>query len=208
LQELTRQNGEGIARSILDMSEMHTCPNPDHFVASLRDMFNALDPEVIRTRTSEVLQDMIEELRQHQVGARFGGGGAGSLGTATGSIAGGCAALFLPACLLLFWFAYPECPCLQLVLPVLCYHNMPRPCTAPDNLSAALACTCSAAAQVTLKATVSTVVVTTLVLEGWSRELNPDLHIMDALRDMLAVDWKERLSRAVDKVRRGEAEGA
>lgn len=55
--------------------------------------------------------------------------------------------------------------------------------------------------QVTLKSTVSTVVVTTLVLEGWSRELNPDLHIMDTLRDMLAADWKERLSRAVDKVR-------
>lgn len=54
--------------------------------------------------------------------------------------------------------------------------------------------------QVTLKSTVSTVVVTTLVLEGWSRELNPDLHIMDTLRDMLAVDWKERLSSAVDKV--------
>lgn len=54
--------------------------------------------------------------------------------------------------------------------------------------------------QVTLKSTVSTVVVTTLVLEGWSRELNPDLHIMDTLRDMLAVDWKDRISRAVDKV--------
>lgn len=52
----------------------------------------------------------------------------------------------------------------------------------------------------TLKSTVSTVVVTTLVLEGWSRELNPDLHIMDTLKDMLAVDWKERLSSAVDKV--------
>lgn len=120
LQELTKQNGEGIARSILAMSEMHTCPDPERFVVCLRDMFNALDPERIRTRTSEVLQDMIEQLRQHQV---------------------------------------------------------------------------------TLKATVSTVVVTTLVLEGWSKELNPDLHIMDALRDMLAVDWKERLSRAVDKVR-------
>jgi aarF domain-containing kinase len=53
---------------------------------------------------------------------------------------------------------------------------------------------------VTLKSTVSTVVVTTLVLEGWSRELDPDLHIMDTLRDMLAVNWKERLSSAVDKV--------
>jgi aarF domain-containing kinase len=57
--------------------------------------------------------------------------------------------------------------------------------------------------QVTLKSTVSTVVVTTLVLEGWSRELNPDLRIMDTLRDMLAVDWKERLGRAVDKVMAG-----
>jgi hypothetical protein len=55
---------------------------------------------------------------------------------------------------------------------------------------------------VTLKSTVSTVVVTTLVLEGWSRELDPDLHIMDALRDMLAIDWKQRLSTAVDKVRK------
>lgn len=50
------------------MSELHTCPNPDRFVSALSDMFNKLDPEKIRTRTSEVLQDMIEELRQHQVG--------------------------------------------------------------------------------------------------------------------------------------------
>jgi aarF domain-containing kinase len=64
-----------------------------------------------------------------------------------------------------------------------------------------LAAAAAAVVQVTLKSTVSTVVVTTLVLEGWSRELDPDLHIMDALRDMLAVDWKGRLSSAVDKVR-------
>jgi predicted unusual protein kinase regulating ubiquinone biosynthesis (AarF/ABC1/UbiB family) len=61
--------------------------------------------------------------------------------------------------------------------------------------------------QVTLKSTVSTVVVTTLVLEGWSRELNPDLHIMDTLKVMLASDWKERLSAAVDKVRQGDDGG-
>ncbi len=66
------------------MSEMHTCPDTDRFVASLRDMFESLDPEVIRTRTSEVLQDMIEQLRQHQVGwvagAAGGGGVAGVVG--------------------------------------------------------------------------------------------------------------------------------
>ncbi len=59
--------------------------------------------------------------------------------------------------------------------------------------------------QVTLKSTVSTVVVTTLVLEGWSSRLNPDLHIMDTLRDMLAAgEWRSRISAAVDKVMGGE----
>jgi aarF domain-containing kinase len=116
---LTAQDGEGLANAMLSMSERHTCHNPDNFVRALKEMFAAIDPERIRTQTGEVLQDMIEQLRQHEV---------------------------------------------------------------------------------TLKSTVSTVVVTTLVLEGWSRELDPDLHIMDALRDMLAVDWKGRLSSAVDKV--------
>ncbi len=55
--------------------------------------------------------------------------------------------------------------------------------------------------QVTLKSTVSTVVVTTLVLEGWSSKLNPDLHIMDTLREMLAAaDWRERIGRTVDRI--------
>jgi predicted unusual protein kinase regulating ubiquinone biosynthesis (AarF/ABC1/UbiB family) len=116
---LTAQDGEALANAMLSMSERHTCHNPDKFVTALKEMFAAIDPERIRTQTGEVLQDMIEQLRQHEV---------------------------------------------------------------------------------TLKSTVSTVVVTTLVLEGWSRELDPDLHIMDALRDMLAVDWKGRLSSAVDKV--------
>lgn len=73
LQALTKQNGEAVARAVLNMSEMHTCPNPDRFVGALKDMFDNLDPEVIRTRTSEVLQDMIEELRQHQVRLCSGG---------------------------------------------------------------------------------------------------------------------------------------
>ena len=54
--------------------------------------------------------------------------------------------------------------------------------------------------EVTLKAAVSTVVVTTLVLEGWSSQLDPELRIMDTLRELLADDWKERLGRAVDAV--------
>mmetsp|Transcript_7773 Transcript_7773/g.20706 ORF Transcript_7773/g.20706 Transcript_7773/m.20706 type:complete len:638 (+) Transcript_7773:257-2170(+) len=59
--------------------------------------------------------------------------------------------------------------------------------------------------QVTLRSTVSTVVVTTLVLEGWSSKLNPELRILDHVRDMLVVDWNERMSRTVDKVMKGGA---
>ena len=118
-QALTKRDGEQVAQAILSMSELHTCPDPERFVTALRDMFDKLDPEYVRSYTSQVLQDMIEEIRQHQV---------------------------------------------------------------------------------TLKSTVSTVVVTTLVLEGWSSRLNPDLKIMDTLKDMLACDWNERLSQAVDKV--------
>jgi hypothetical protein len=59
------------------------------------------------------------------------------------------------------------------------------------------------APQVTLKSTVSTVVVTTLVLEGWSSKLNPDLLILDRVKDMLATDWRDRVGRAVDKIMAG-----
>lgn len=122
MQALTQQDGEQLANAILSMSEQSTCNNPAAFVADMKTMFDLLDPETIRSQTSEVLRDMIETLRQHSV---------------------------------------------------------------------------------TLKSTVSTVVVTTLVLEGWSSKLNPDLHIMDSLRDMLAVDWRDRIGRSVDKIMAG-----
>ena len=53
--------------------------------------------------------------------------------------------------------------------------------------------------QVNLKGVVSTVVVTTMVLEGWSSKLNPDIKIMDALKDILPMSWNERIARTVDK---------
>ena len=54
--------------------------------------------------------------------------------------------------------------------------------------------------QVNLKGVVSTVVVTTLVLEGWSTKLNPDIKIMDALKDILPMSFNERITRTVDKL--------
>ncbi|KAG2497982.1 hypothetical protein HYH03_004241 [Edaphochlamys debaryana] len=54
--------------------------------------------------------------------------------------------------------------------------------------------------EVTLRSSVSTVVVTSLVLEGWSSKLDPDVRILETMRDMLADSLVERLGSAVDRV--------
>ncbi len=41
--------------------------------------------------------------------------------------------------------------------------------------------------------------ITTMVLEGWSTKLNPDIRIMDTLRDLLPANWHLRLSKTLDK---------
>ena len=35
---------------------------------------------------------------------------------------------------------------------------------------------------------------------GWSTKLNPDIRIMETLREMVPMDWRERMSRTVDKL--------
>ena len=54
--------------------------------------------------------------------------------------------------------------------------------------------------QVNLKGIVSTVVVTTLVLEGWSTKLNPDIKILEALKSLLPMPFVERMSISVDRL--------
>jgi aarF domain-containing kinase len=51
--------------------------------------------------------------------------------------------------------------------------------------------------QVTLRGVVSTVVVTTLVLEGWSSKLNPDIQMLAKLRSLLPATWPERINNAI-----------
>ena len=53
--------------------------------------------------------------------------------------------------------------------------------------------------QVALKGVVSTVVVTTLVLEGWSSKLNPDIKIMDKLQELLPLSYGERVSKFISE---------
>ena len=51
---------------------------------------------------------------------------------------------------------------------------------------------------VALKGVVSTVVVTTLVLEGWSTKLDPDIRILCTLKNLLPQEWRERAGRLVE----------
>ncbi|KAL4448975.1 hypothetical protein ABPG77_007692 [Micractinium sp. CCAP 211/92] len=53
--------------------------------------------------------------------------------------------------------------------------------------------------QVHLKGVVSTVVITTMVLEGWSTKLNPDIRIMDTLRDILPTNRGQRIGKTLDR---------
>lgn len=115
---LTSQDGEALGQNILDFSENQTCPDPKAFVKDMKTLFTGLQLESISEHTSEIIADMMEKIRLHQVN---------------------------------------------------------------------------------LKGVVSTVVVTTMVLEGWSSKLNPDIKIMDALKDILPMSWNERIARTVDK---------
>jgi len=51
-----------------------------------------------------------------------------------------------------------------------------------------------------LKGIVSTVVITTMVLEGWSTKLNPEIRILETLRDTLPTAWTDRMNSSVDRV--------
>ena len=38
-----------------------------------------------------------------------------------------------------------------------------------------------------------------MVLEGWSTKLNPDIRVMDTLRDILPASLGERVGKALDR---------
>lgn len=51
-----------------------------------------------------------------------------------------------------------------------------------------------------MKGVVSTVVFSTMVLEGWSTKLDPDIRIMETLKSVLPSGWSDRLGKSVDRV--------
>jgi aarF domain-containing kinase len=53
--------------------------------------------------------------------------------------------------------------------------------------------------KVNIDGNVCTVMVTTLVLEGWQQKLDPELNVMDTLRNILfKADWAKSLSYTID----------
>ena len=116
-QALTRIDGADVAQAILDMTVHPKCPNPEAFVHDMKQLFDQLDFETVRHYTSEIIQDMLSTVREHDV---------------------------------------------------------------------------------TLKGSVCTLMATTLVLEGWSTKLNPDISIMDQLKASLPKPWKERIAQTME----------
>lgn len=51
-----------------------------------------------------------------------------------------------------------------------------------------------------MKGVVSTVVFSTMVLEGWSTKLDPDIRIMETLKSVLPSGWSDRVGESVDRV--------
>ncbi|CAG9467420.1 unnamed protein product [Pedinophyceae sp. YPF-701] len=56
--------------------------------------------------------------------------------------------------------------------------------------------------RVNLSPKVSSIVISTFVLEGWANKLDPNLRILETLREMLPQPWAARMPRAVDRVMR------
>ncbi|CAD7697705.1 unnamed protein product [Ostreobium quekettii] len=54
--------------------------------------------------------------------------------------------------------------------------------------------------EVTLKGSVSSLVATTLVLEGWSTKLDPDLRIIEQMREALPVGQEQRRSQVLQDI--------
>lgn len=113
---LTQIDGADVAQTILDMAVHPKCSNPAAFKQDMKELFDGLDFETIRHYTQEIIQDMLDKVRKHEV---------------------------------------------------------------------------------TLKGSVCTLMATTLVLEGWSTKLNPDICIMDRLKEKLPKPWKERLVQSM-----------
>lgn len=54
--------------------------------------------------------------------------------------------------------------------------------------------------QVNLKGSVSTLVATTLVLEGWSTKLNPDISIIDQISEALPRGSDDQMVSTLEKI--------
>jgi len=155
--------------------------DPQAFLIDLRDMFDRLDPDYILYHTSKVIESIIDTLRQHQVLpegqgllVRSGRGQTAHSIHTHSNVHDARAHTSTKA----RTDAY---------IHTLTHIHTHARTHARMHARTHTRMHVRARTQVTLRSTVSTVVVTTLVLEGWSSKLNPELRILDYVRDMLVV---------------------
>lgn len=122
-QSLTSLDGNKIAESILSFAE--AVEDATGFKNEMNALFAALEPEQLRKNTQEVIGNMMDTIREHNI---------------------------------------------------------------------------------QIPGVVSNVIISTVVLEGWSSKLNPDIRILESLKEFLPAAWEERMKKLVEKGHGGFAE--
>ena len=122
-QSLTSMDGSSIADSILSFAE--AVEDATGFKDEMHTLFAALEPEQLRRNTQEIIGNMMDTIREHNI---------------------------------------------------------------------------------QIPGVVSNVIISTVVLEGWSSKLNPDIRILESLKEFLPAAWEERMKKLVERGHGGFAE--
>lgn len=122
-QSLTSLDGHHIAESILSFAE--AVEDATGFKNEMATLFAALEPEQLRKNTQDVIGNMMDTIREHNI---------------------------------------------------------------------------------QIPGVVSNVIISTVVLEGWSSKLNPDIRILESLKEFLPAAWEEQMRKAVERGHGGFAE--
>lgn len=122
-QSLTSMDGSSIADSILSFAD--AVEDATGFKDEMHTLFAALEPEQLRRNTQEIIGNMMDTIREHNI---------------------------------------------------------------------------------QIPGVVSNVIISTVVLEGWSSKLNPEIRILESLKEFLPAAWEDRMKKLVERGHGGFAE--
>ena len=165
-------------------------------------LFASLDPELLRTNTPDVIANMMDMIRKHQVHLKgvvstvvvsecvvhSSGEWWPHFSAAVGRVVRGLAA----------WDALcAPCCCAPNPTPDLPGH--PPPSTPLPHARTHAPSLTHHTLPLSRHPPPSPLQITTMVLEGWSTKLNPDIRVMDTLKDILPQNWGIRIGKTIDR---------